>query len=318
MMRFVPKSKRPNNNLKTNIFMKNFPQGWSQEQVQQFIDTKMSAFGEITSSSVKFNEKNANHFAFANYKTEADAQKALEEMRSFEVEGVILEVVPAMKKRLRSKLLSEKHAKATNDTNLFVRSLNIDVTLERLKEVFGKYGEITSAVIRKAEKVPRIFAEKNVELQFAYVNYAQADSASRAFSEAKKNEEVLALINEYHDSRKEFISFFQSKNVRIQFIKMQKKNLSTQHHMQQQFLFMQMLQNFQSQAMQAGRGKGGKMGNPVQMMQAMQMGMNMGMNMNKNPQFGQRGMPNAQMPMQPSPQQLQAMQQQQQMHLMQM
>lgn len=245
-MKFVPKSKRPNNSTKSNVFLKNFPTGWSQEQVQQFIDTKMASFGEITSSAVKFNEKNNNHFAFANYKNEADAQKALDEMRSFEVDGTILEVVSAIKKRLRSKMLSEKHAKATNDTNLFIRSLNADVTLEQIQEIFGQFGEITSSTIRKAEKVPRVFAEKNIELQFAYVNFATAEAANKAFSMAKKDKAVLELINEHHDMRKEFISFFQSKNVRIQFIKMQKKNLSTQQQMQHQFMLMQMIQNLQS------------------------------------------------------------------------
>merc|ERR1712039_963518 len=123
--------------------------------------------------------------------------------------------------------------KFKNETNLYVKSLKPDVNEEKIMRAFEKYGKVTSVCIKvhepKAATGTATPAEKpNVKLRFGFINFATAEEAKNAFTECKKDPAVLALIDINLNTRgTEFIYYAQTKTVRQQYLRMQKKNLKT-------------------------------------------------------------------------------------------
>lgn len=241
--KFKPKAKRGTTGWRTNLFIKNFPKSWQIEKVTEFIKEKFHSHGKITSECIKFNERFENHFAFVAFEKGEDAASALKEMENFEAEDTTLYVGFAQKKHARKRALGEKFARSVNDTNLFVKSINYDVTEEQIKTIFSKFGNITSIGLKESTKVPKIFEEKGIKLKFAFINFEDSESAKKALTEGKKDPEVIELISNDHDMRKEFLHFAQPKQLRQQYLKMQKKNMMSTMLLQQQMVMMSMLMN---------------------------------------------------------------------------
>ena len=154
---------------------------------------------------------------------------------------------------------------------IYVGNLPFDATQSGVQELFSQYGQVSSISLKKAEKVPKVFADKGVELQFAFVNFTDSSKASEAFNKSKDDDKLKEFIHEDHDMRKEFIFFAQPKAIRTQFLKMQRKNMISSMFLQQQ---MMMMQNMFGSLAQGGNKRGHKnqqqmmMLNPM-MMQAM-------------------------------------------------
>lgn len=129
-----------------------------------------------------------------------------------------------------------------------MKSLKEDVTEEVLRNVFGKYGEVTSIGLKEATKIPKLLQDKGIKLKFGFINFNNSDEAKNALSAGKKDPEVTELIHPEHDFRKDFLYFAQPKMVRQQYLRMQRKNMQTTMMLQQQMMMMQMMmaQNFQS------------------------------------------------------------------------
>jgi RNA recognition motif-containing protein len=101
--------------------------------------------------------------------------------------------------------------------NLYVKNLPSDFTDEKLKELFGKYGEIRSAKIVKREIESNYLVPKKEIKVFGYVCYFEAGKAQEA--KQKLKDEAL-LINgpklcvDYHQTKKERIEFLKLKLIK--------------------------------------------------------------------------------------------------------
>uniref|UniRef100_A0A7S3T059 Polyadenylate-binding protein n=2 Tax=Choreotrichia TaxID=141411 RepID=A0A7S3T059_9SPIT len=196
----------------TNIFTKNVPVEWDDEQLKEFF----SAAGTIKSAVVM---KDANGkskgFAFVNYETHEEAAKAVEELNGKEVNGKAVFVGAAQKKRDRERELREKfealkleRASKFTGVNLYVKNLDDNIDDEKLREAFVPFGNITSAKV--------MVDDKGVSRGFGFVCFAQQEEATKAVAEmnghilgnkplyvalAQRKDERKNMLEQQHQSR---------------------------------------------------------------------------------------------------------------------
>lgn len=152
----------------TNIYVKNIDAEVSDEEFR----TLFEKFGEITSATLSRDQDGKSRgFGFVNYSAHESAQAAAEEMNDKEVKSQKLYVGRAQKKHEREEDLRRQYEAARLEkaskyqgVNLYVKNLTDDVDDEKLRELFGPYGTITSAkVMRDASNVERIQSESEGE-----------------------------------------------------------------------------------------------------------------------------------------------------------
>lgn len=259
--KFVPRTKRANKLMRNNLYLKNFPASFSEEEVAKFIEESFGTFGKINSTCLKQDTKLGRFYAFVAFDKSEDAVSAVSSFSGFDFGGKIPEgedglfVDFAQSKIQRRRMLKNKHLKFKNQTNLYIKSIKKDVTSEQLKTIFQKWGTINSVCLKthnfsgkKAAVTP------TSELQFGFVNFPNAEEAKLAFSQAKNDDEVLNLIDLSVKTKDDFIHFAQPANVRKQFLKMKNKNYKATNMMQKSMSmmeknpifkqFMMMMKNF--------------------------------------------------------------------------
>lgn len=152
----------------TNIYVKNIDPEVSDEEFR----TLFEKFGEITSATLSRDQDGKSRgFGFVNYSAHESAQAAAEDMNDKEVKSQRLYVGRAQKKHEREEDLRRQYEAARLEkaskyqgVNLYVKNLTDDVDDEKLRELFGPYGTITSAkVMRDASNVERIQSESEGE-----------------------------------------------------------------------------------------------------------------------------------------------------------
>lgn len=225
---FVAAKNRPA--LKTNLYIKNFPQHWEQADVEKHLREAFGGLGAIACSAVKEHrtlQGERRFYAFVAYETEEAAKQAIEQFHEKflapekKAEGEEpLYVVYVQPKRVRQAQLAKEHLNYRNTTNLLVRSLKDSVTEEELLRVFGKYGKITSCLCREARPA---FLGGAETMRFAYVNFASGDDANEAYLKGKRDAEVRALLHPLHRETFDFISYHQPKAVRAQYLRIKQR-----------------------------------------------------------------------------------------------
>ena len=178
--KFIPSSMRDRPGV-SNLYLKQFPATWAKAQIETFVDEKFSEFGKILSKAVLMDARLSKYFAFVCFESPEVAAAAQKAMNDFEIvlkpkkvegeeskegeetkegeevtpkeeeKGEIVKLyvnIAEPKSRRRKKLLGELYKKK-NETNIYIRSLRIDVKEDRIREVFGKYGAITSTCIKE-------------------------------------------------------------------------------------------------------------------------------------------------------------------------
>lgn len=159
-----------------NIFIKNLDETVDNKALY---DT-FSAFGTILSCKVALDENGQNRgYAFVHYETEEAATKAIETVNGKLLAGKKCYVARFIPAKERAKEL----AKSPKWTNVFVKNMPKAVNEQRMRELFGKFGKITSAVI----KVKRNEA-KGEEKAFGFINYDTHEEAARAVDEMNGKE----------------------------------------------------------------------------------------------------------------------------------
>ena len=131
-----------------------------------------------------------------------------------------LDCCQALKKAEREKKLKqlyEKIKKKIKDKykfcNLYVKNLPNDYTDEKLKELFGKYGEIRSAkVVKKELESHYLIVKKSVKV-FGFVCFFEPAKAQEAKSKLK---ETSLLVN----GPKLYVDYHQTKQERTEFLKL--------------------------------------------------------------------------------------------------
>ncbi len=131
-----------------------------------------------------------------------------------------LDCCQALKKAEREKKLKqlyEKIKKKIKDKykfcNLYVKNLPNDFTDEKLKELFGKFGEIRSAkVVKKELESHYLFVKKSVKV-FGFVCFFEPAKAQEAKSKLK---DTTLLVN----GPRLYVDYHQTKQERTEFLKL--------------------------------------------------------------------------------------------------
>lgn len=297
---FVPSSQREKPGL-SNLYIKDFPEDWDQTRIEQWLDQEFSAFGKIQSKAVFIDKNHKKFYAFVALDSPEAASKAQQTIHGKQVEeggtGSAIYVNIAIPKNRRLRQIQSQRAKKKNETNIYLRSIKMEVSEEQLKTVFQKYGEITSTCLKEWEgNVGSGISKK----QFAFINYVDPKSAQELMAKYKDDQDIRALIDEGTDSN--FLFFAQTKQQRMQFLRMQRQNnMFAQMQKGPGNPYMQMMMRnqmgFPPGGMGAMMGFGGGFGNRPgmnPMMGARNMNRMMNMMGGMNNMNNMRAMPNSQ------------------------
>ena len=219
---FQKKNERLQSNLGNNsIYIKNIPDKINESEIKDLF----KKFGEITWSKV-LSDNSGRKFAIIVFSSTESASKAKEEMNDKKLDNneIGLYVDLLQKKSERKRFLISKIGDINNklnqefkNCNLYIKNLPYDLTDEKLKEIFEKYGEVKSVKISKFILVTKIKDElKEIEQSrgFGYVCYTNPESATKAIEDL--NEKNLPGYE--NAKRPVIISLFMPKYERKQFL----------------------------------------------------------------------------------------------------
>ena len=221
---FQKKNERLQTNLRNNsIYIKNIPN--SIKEVEQ-LKKIFSKFGKVTWAKI-FQDANERPYAILVYEDPESASKAKDEMNDKKLNenddlGIYVDLL--QKRSERKRLLTTKIGDINNklnqefkNCNLYVKNLPFELTEEKFKEIFSKYGEVKSVKISKYLLVTKIndeFKEIETSRGFGYVCYTTPDSAQKAIKEL--NEKFLPGFE--NSKRPVMITLFMPKYERKQIL----------------------------------------------------------------------------------------------------
>ncbi|XP_011138063.1 polyadenylate-binding protein 4-like [Harpegnathos saltator] len=157
-----------------NVFIKNLDKNIDNKAMY---DT-FSAFGNILSCKVAQDESGASKgYGFVHFETEEAANKSIDKVNGMLLNGKKVYVGKFIPRKEREKELGEK---AKLFTNVYVKNFGEDMTDDKLKEMFEKYGTITShKVMNKDDGKSR---------GFGFVAFEDPDAAERAVQDLNGKE----------------------------------------------------------------------------------------------------------------------------------
>lgn len=138
----------------TNIYVKNIPSEVTDEEFRSLFEQ----YGEVTSASLARDQEasKSRGFGFVNFVNHEHAEKAVEELNGKDFKGQDLYVGRAQKKHEREEELRKSYEAARAEkaskyqgVNLYVKNLQDDVDDEKLRELFSRFGNITSAKVMR-------------------------------------------------------------------------------------------------------------------------------------------------------------------------
>lgn len=151
---FVPSSQRDRPGL-CNMYIKDFPESWDQAKIETWLEEEFSKFGTIQSKAVFVDKNHQKFYAFVALDTPESATNAQQAVNGQEIKdgeaSSVIYVNIAIPKSRRLRQIQSQRAKKKNETNIYVRSLKMEVTEDQLSDVFKKYGEITSTCLKEWE-----------------------------------------------------------------------------------------------------------------------------------------------------------------------
>lgn len=178
-----------------------------------------SAFGAILSCKVAVDPSGQSKgYGFVQYETEESAQKAMSQLNGMLLNDKQVYVGPFLRRQER-----DSTANVTKFTNVYVKNLADSTTDDELKNTFGEFGKITSAVVMKDGE--------GKSKGFGFVNFEDADDAAKAVEALngktfddkewyvgraqKKSERETELKVRYEQSLREAADKFQSSNLYV-------------------------------------------------------------------------------------------------------
>ncbi|KAI0390751.1 hypothetical protein F5Y17DRAFT_42919 [Xylariaceae sp. FL0594] len=200
-----------------NIFIKNLDAAIDNKALH---DT-FAAFGNILSCKVAQDENgNSKGYGFVHYETDEAAAAAIKHVNGMLLNEKKVYVGHHIPKKDRQSKFEEMKA---NFTNVYVKNIGSDATDEEFRELFEKYGEVTSSSLaRDAEGKSR---------GFGFVNFTTHESAAKAVEELngkefhgqdlyvgraqKKHEREEELRKSYEAARQEKANKYQGVNLYI-------------------------------------------------------------------------------------------------------
>lgn len=200
-----------------NVFIKNLDVAIDNKALH---DT-FAAFGNILSCKVAQDEAgNSKGYGFVHYETDEAAAQAIKHVNGMLLNEKKVYVGYHIPKKDRQSKFEEMKA---NFTNVYVKNINLEVTDDEFRELFAKYGDVTSSSLaRDAEGKSR---------GFGFVNFTTHPSAAKAVEELngkdfrgqdlyvgraqKKHEREEELRKSYEAARLEKANKYQGVNLYI-------------------------------------------------------------------------------------------------------
>jgi polyadenylate-binding protein len=157
-----------------NIFIKNLDKSIDNKAMY---DT-FSAFGNILSCKVATDETSTSKgYGFVHFETEDAANQAIQKVNGMLLNGKKVYVGKFIPRKEREKLMGEK---ARKFTNVFVKNFGEDLDEQKINDLFGQYGKITSVkVMSNEEGKPK---------GFGFVAFDDAEHAEKAVEELHNKE----------------------------------------------------------------------------------------------------------------------------------
>lgn len=200
-----------------NVFIKNLDVAIDNKALH---DT-FAAFGNILSCKVAQDEHgNSKGYGFVHYETDESAQQAIKHVNGMLLNEKKVYVGHHIPKKDRQSKFEEMKA---NFTNIYVKNVNPEASDDEFRELFERYGEITSSSLARDQD--------GKSRGFGFVNYTTHESAYKAVDELngrdfkgqdlyvgraqKKHEREEELRKSYEAARLEKASKYQGVNLYI-------------------------------------------------------------------------------------------------------
>jgi polyadenylate-binding protein len=200
-----------------NVFIKNLDVAIDNKALH---DT-FAAFGNILSCKVAQDEHgNSKGYGFVHYETDEAAQQAIKHVNGMLLNEKKVFVGPHIPKKDRQSKFEEMKA---NFTNVYVKNISPEVTDDEFRELFEKYGDVTSSSLARDPD--------GKSRGFGFVNFTTHESAYKAVDELngkdlqgqdlyvgraqKKHEREEELRKSYEAARVEKASKYQGVNLYI-------------------------------------------------------------------------------------------------------
>ncbi|XP_072385610.1 polyadenylate-binding protein 1-like [Diabrotica undecimpunctata] len=182
--RFIPHKEREKElgekaKLFTNVYVKNFGEDFSEEQLKVMFEK----YGKITSYKIMSKEDGKSKgFGFVAFESSEAAETAVEALNGKElVEGKPLYVGRAQKRaerqqelKRRFEALKMERLNRYQGVNLYVKNLDDTIDDERLRKEFTPFGTITSA---------KVMLEEGRSKGFGFVCFSSPEEATKAVTE---------------------------------------------------------------------------------------------------------------------------------------
>lgn len=177
----------------TNVYVKNLDKAVTTQE----LDKAFTEFGVVQHAQIMEDDQGKSKgfgmsllqlflqlIGFINFESHEAAKKAVEQMNNKDLKGKKVYVGRAQRKSERLSLLKdliekkkmEKQTKYATGSNLYVKNLDDSIDDEKLKELFVKYGAISSARIMKDDK-------DQASKGFGFVCFDKAEDAKDALTE---------------------------------------------------------------------------------------------------------------------------------------
>ena len=201
-----------------NVFIKNLDTAIDNKALH---DT-FAAFGNILSCKVAQDETGASKgYGFVHYETDEAASQAIKHVNGMLLNEKKVFVGHHIPKKDRQSKFEEMKA---NFTNIYVKNIPIEVTDEEFRDLFEKYGDVTSASLARDQ-------ETGKSRGFGFVNFINHEHAATAVDELngkdfkgqdlyvgraqKKHEREEELRKSYEAARIEKASKYQGVNLYV-------------------------------------------------------------------------------------------------------
>jgi polyadenylate-binding protein len=162
----------------TNVYVKNFGDALDDNKLRELFER----CGTVSSCKVMSGEDGKSRgFGFVSFDDHEAAQKAVDELNNYELEGHTMYVGRAQKKAERHAELKERFERIKMErmtryqgVNLYVKNLDDTIDDELLRKEFSQFGAITSA---------KIMFEGGRSKGFGFVCFNSPEEATRAVTE---------------------------------------------------------------------------------------------------------------------------------------
>jgi len=179
-----------------------------------------SQFGNIISCKVAtYPDGKSKGYGYVHFENHSNAEQAIKIVNNKQMGENIVHVSPFIPRHERLKRIEQTW------TNVYVKNLPVNYTDQNLRDLFGRFGEITSCIVRKKEPIPSLFGFCNfknhpdAEEAVKVMNGYQLDDNILVCCRAQKKAERQAELRRNYDiKRRDTITKYQGRNLFVKHI----------------------------------------------------------------------------------------------------